>query len=79
MDGVRVDAAAWDLIEFATKQLEEGTTRIEELIRERESNIKASEVLEETLKLITSKEMQIINDKRSKEKNKTYRWYKFKK
>ena len=48
--------AAYDLVEYATTQFEENTKRIEELIRQRESNIALASELKEVLKAVEAKE-----------------------
>lgn len=47
--------AAYDLVEYATTQFEENTKRIEELIRQRESNIGLSAELKEVLVAVENK------------------------
>ena len=48
--------AAYDLVEYATTQFEENTKKIEELIRQRESNIAFASELKEVLKAVETKE-----------------------
>ena len=48
--------AAYDLVEYATTQFEENTKKIEELIRQRESNIELASELKEVLKAVEAKE-----------------------
>ena len=48
--------AAFDLVEFTTKEFEENTKQIEELIRQREMNISLGEKLKELLKKTQDKE-----------------------
>lgn len=48
--------AAYDLVEYATTQFEENTKKIEELIRQRESNIALASELKEVLKAVEEKE-----------------------
>ena len=48
--------AAYDLVEYATTQFEENTKKIEELIRQRESNIALASELKEVLKAVEAKE-----------------------
>ena len=48
--------AAYDLIEYATSQFEENTKKIEELIRQRETNISLATELRETLNAVDSKD-----------------------
>ena len=48
--------AAYDLVEYATTQFEENTKKIEELIRQRESNIALASELKEVLKAVETKE-----------------------
>lgn len=48
--------AAYDLVEYATTQFEENTKKIEELIRQRESNIALASELKEVLKAVKAKE-----------------------
>ena len=48
--------AAYDLVEYATTQFEENTKKIEELIRQRESNIALASELKEVLKVVEAKE-----------------------
>ena len=45
--------AAYDLVEYATTQFEENTKKIEELIRQRESNIALASELKEVLKAVS--------------------------
>ena len=47
--------AAYDLVEYATNQFEENTKKVEELIRNRERNIKLASVLSEVLKAVKGK------------------------
>lgn len=47
--------AAFDLVEYATNQFEENTKKVEDLIRERERNIKLASVLNEVLKAVQTK------------------------
>ena len=47
--------AAYDLVEFATNQFEENTKKVEDLIREREKNIKLANVLSDVLRAVQSK------------------------
>ena len=48
--------AAYDLVEYASTQFEENTKKIEELIRQRESNIALASELKEVLKAVEAKE-----------------------
>ena len=48
--------AAYDLVEYATSQFEENTKQIEELIRQRETNINIAGDLKDTLELVVNKE-----------------------
>lgn len=48
--------ATYDLVEYATTQFEENTKKIEELIRQRESNIALASELKEVLKAVEAKE-----------------------
>ena len=48
--------AAYELIEYATSQFEENTKQIEELIRQRESNIAVAGKLKELLSVVENKE-----------------------
>ena len=48
--------AAYDLVEYATTQFEENTKKVEELIRQRESNIALASELKEVLKAVEAKE-----------------------
>ena len=48
--------AAYDLIEYATTQFEENTKKIEELIRQRETNIALASELKDTLNTVENKE-----------------------
>lgn len=48
--------SAYDLIEYATTQFEENTKTIEELIRQRESNIALASNLKDTLAVVENKE-----------------------
>ena len=48
--------AAYDLVEFATNLFEENTKQIEELIRQRESNIASAGVLKDALEMVENKE-----------------------
>ena len=50
-----VYTAAYSLVEYATNQFEENTKQIEELIRQRESNIALSTTLKDVLKNVQSK------------------------
>ncbi len=47
--------AAYDLVEYATNQFEENTKKIEELIRQREKNIKLANVLRDATKAVKGK------------------------
>ena len=47
--------AAYDLVEYATNQFEENTKKIEELIRQREKNIKLASVLRDATSIVKSK------------------------
>ena len=47
--------SAYDLVEYATNQFEENTKKVEDLIREREKNIKLASVLSDVLKAVQSK------------------------
>lgn len=53
--------AAYDLVEYATNQFEENTKKVEDLIRQRERNIKLANVLTDVLKAVKN------NHKNSKE------------
>ncbi len=44
--------AAYDLVEYATNQFEENTKKVEDLIRQRERNIKLANVLTDVLKVV---------------------------
>lgn len=44
--------AAYDLVEYATNQFEENTKKVEDLIRQREMNIKLANVLTDVLKAV---------------------------
>lgn len=48
--------AAYDLVEYATTQFEENTKKIEELIRQRETNISLAAELKDTLASVEAKE-----------------------
>ncbi|NLC88115.1 MAG: hypothetical protein GX682_05000 [Clostridiaceae bacterium] len=48
--------AAYELVEFATNQFEDNTKQIEELIRQRETNISLARELKEILEVVVSKE-----------------------
>ena len=48
--------SAYNLVEYATNQFEENTKEIEELIRQRETNISTAGSLKEALELITNEE-----------------------
>ena len=48
--------AAYNLVEYATNQFEENTKQIEELIRQRETNIGLASTLKEALEIVTNKE-----------------------
>ena len=48
--------SAYELVEFATNQFEENTKQIEELIRQRENNIKLAAVLKQTLAIVETKD-----------------------
>ena len=54
--------AAYDLVEYATTQFEENTKKIEELIRQRESNIALASELKEVLKAVEAK-VQDLSEK----------------
>lgn len=47
--------AAFDLVEYATNQFEENTKKVEDLIREREKNIKLASVLTDVLNAVQAK------------------------
>lgn len=47
--------AAFDLVEYATNQFEDNTKKVEDLIREREKNIKLASVLTDVLKAVKDK------------------------
>ena len=47
--------ASYDLVEYATNQFEENTKKVEELIRNRERNIKLASVLRDVLKAVEGK------------------------
>ena len=47
--------AAYDLVEYSTNQFEENTKKVEELIRQREKNIKLASVLREATNIVKSK------------------------
>lgn len=47
--------AAFDLVEYATNQFEESTKKVEDLIRQREMNIKLANVLTDVLKVVKGK------------------------
>ena len=47
--------AAYDLVEYATNQFEENTKKIEELIRQREKNIKLASVLRDATTAVKAK------------------------
>ena len=47
--------AAYDLVEYATNQFEENTKKIEELIRQREKNIKLASVLRDATEIVKAK------------------------
>ena len=47
--------ATYDLVEYATNQFEENTKKVEELIRQREKNIKLASILTEVLKVVKNK------------------------
>jgi len=48
--------AAYELVEYATNQFEENTKQIEDLIRQRETNIKLASVLRQTCAIVQSKD-----------------------
>ena len=48
--------AAYDLVEYATNQFEENTKQIEDLIRQREMNIKLAAILRQTSAIVRSKD-----------------------
>ena len=48
--------AAYGLVEYATNQFEENTKQIEDLIRQRENNIKLAAVLKQTLAIVETKD-----------------------
>ena len=47
--------AAYDLVEYATNQFEENTKKVEELIRQREKNIKLATVLNDVLNAVKAR------------------------
>ena len=47
--------AAYDLVEYATNQFEENTKKVEDLIRQREKNIKLASVLREATSIVKAK------------------------
>jgi len=47
--------AAYDLVEYATNQFEENTKKVEDLIRQREKNIKLASVLTDVLRIVKAK------------------------
>ena len=51
--------AAFNLVEFTTKEFEENTKQIEELIRQRETNISLGEKLKELLQKAENKEKKL--------------------
>ena len=48
--------AAYGLVEYATNQFEENTKQIENLIRQRETNIKLASILKQTLEIVNAKD-----------------------
>ncbi len=48
--------AAYELVEYATNQFEENTKQIEDLIKQREYNIKSASILKQTLAIVESKD-----------------------
>ncbi len=52
---VGVYKAAYDLVEYATNQFEENTKKVEDLIRQREKNIKLASILRDTTTIVKSK------------------------
>ena len=48
--------AAYELVEYATNQFEENTKQIEDLIRQREMNIKLAAILRQTFAIVESKD-----------------------
>lgn len=52
---VSVYKSAYDLVEYATNQFEENTKKIEELIRQREKNIKLGSVLRDSAEAVKAK------------------------
>lgn len=48
--------AAYELVEYATNQFEENTKQIEDLIRQREMNIKLAAILRQTCAIVESKD-----------------------
>ena len=48
--------AAYELVEYATNQFEENTKKIEELIKQRENNIKLAAILKQTLAIVEAKD-----------------------
>lgn len=52
---IEVYQAAYGLVEYATNQFEENTKKVEDLIRQREKNIKLANVLTEVLKAVKAK------------------------
>ena len=62
---ISVYRAAYGLVEYATNQFEENTKQIEELIRQRESNISQAGELRDVLTIVENKEenwKQILKD-----------------
>ena len=47
--------ASYDLVEYATNQFEENTKKVEELIRQREKNIKSASILREATNAVKNK------------------------
>ncbi len=52
---ISVYKAAYDLVEYATNQFEDNTKKVEELIRQREKNIKLASVLREATSVVKAK------------------------
>ena len=48
--------SAYELVEYATNQFEENTKQIEDLIRQREMNIKLAAILRQTCAIVESKD-----------------------
>ena len=60
--------AAYGLVEYATNQFEENKKQIEELIKQRENNIKLATILKQTVEIVESKDSEWRKNVQSIEK-----------